>query len=598
MSTAQNVAAPTLPVPLNALSAEDQRKLEAVTTVVSYREGQPIFRAGSEGDACYLIDSGEVRLEVERPEVDSEGVLQILGAGEILGELALLDRLPRSASAYADTDVVARRLTVGALEVLAKDNPALALSVYRALGRGAATKLRATTSKLAEHMFAGESDPDVDSTIRLASAAQAKIADWDEAAIDTMLTRLATAIHDKAGWLAELTVAETSYGNTADKTVKNQVASKLVLESLVGRPARGVVANDDLRRVAEVAHPVGVIFGLIPVTNPVATAVFKTLIALKSRNAVIFSFHRGAAKTCAIACELMQQELVRSGAPADLIQWVKKRSSRRTTAAYMAHPGVGLILATGGAAMVRAAHSSGNPAIGVGPGNAPALVLADADLENAAVSIVGSKGFDNGVICASENNLVVEVSVRDAFVTALEAAGAAVLERDEADMLNEAILHDGHLVTHAIGKSAAQMAAAAHISRPYPIKLLVVPTAPPLEGNAHAGEMLAPICSLFTVADFEEGLALSKALLEHQGIGHTAMIHTKDEALIDRYGHEIPASRIFVNTGGVPGILGLTTGLTPSFTLGCGTFGGNSTTDNVTFHHLTNTKHLCRPRPR
>ncbi len=584
------------PAPLDALDAPEMDLLDSLVTTVRYAAGAMLFREGSDGDSCYFIDEGEVRLEVDVPEVDTEGVLQVMGPGEILGELALLDQRPRSASAIADTAVVARRLPSRAIEHLETQNPRLAVKLIRALGRGAATKLRETNSRLADHLFAGAADPEVDSMVAVAHAAQQRIADWPEARIDQLITSVAEAIYANAELLAIEAVAETGYGNVADKTTKNKGGSRGVLRSLLGKSSHGVVGSDPARGLTDLAHPVGVVFGLVPVTNPISTAVFKTLIALKARNALILSFHRGAQKVGNHTCELMQDAILKAGAPPDLLGWVRRRSSRRKTAAFMAHPNVGLVLATGGSAMVHAAYSSGTPAIGVGPGNAPCLVCEDADLDAAAAHLVASKGFDHGVICASENHLVVMASVRDAFLDALESHGAAVLTPDEAARFRaDAFDPTTHkLLPKAVGKSPSVLLGAIGATRERPVRLIVVPTQEPLIGNPFAKETLAPITTVFTVETRDQGVDLCRRLLEHEGIGHTCAIHTSDDAFIERFAAAMPASRIIANTGASQGILGIGCGLPPSLTLGCGTFGSNSTTDSVTFTHLLNRKHLAR----
>jgi acyl-CoA reductase-like NAD-dependent aldehyde dehydrogenase len=261
----------------------------------------------------------------------------------------------------------------------------------------------------------------------------------------------------------------------------------------------------------------------------------------------------------------------------------------------MRHPGVSFVLATGGASLVRAAYSSGTPAIGVGPCNAPAWVCVDADPDLAAEAIVASKSFDNGLACASEHNLVVDRAIRPAFLAALERRGAAVPRPGEARSLVEAVFDpaEGHVRDDFLGRSATHIAEAAGIRRPGVIRLLVVPASLDQVSGPFGRETLAPVLSLFTVGDDDEGLAVCKRLLATDGLGHTAIIHTADEARVERFGREVPASRILVNAPGVHGSLGLCTGLVPSMTLGCGTFGGTSTTDNVTYTHLLNVKRVA-----
>jgi acetaldehyde dehydrogenase / alcohol dehydrogenase len=247
--------------------------------------------------------------------------------------------------------------------------------------------------------------------------------------------------------------------------------------------------------------------------------------------------------------------------------------------------------------MVRAAYSSGKPALGAGPGNAPVYVAADADIDRAAESIVASKTYDNGLICGAEHNLVVHASVHARLTAALEGQGAAVLSAREVAGLSAGRLQldGGRLDPRMVGQAASDIAARLGIERPYPIRLIVVPAAPELlaRGSPLMREKLMPVLSLMTVHDDDEALAVCRKILDLEGLGHTAIVHTGSKALAERFGEEMPASRILVNSPGVQGISGVTTGLVPSFTLGCGTFGGNSTTDNVSFTNLLNIKRLA-----
>jgi acyl-CoA reductase-like NAD-dependent aldehyde dehydrogenase len=564
-----------LPEPLDTLSADELRTLDGYLEPVQFPTGAQIFEEGSAGDSCYIIDAGEVRLEVARPEVDTDGVLGFLEPGTILGELSLLDRQPRSASAFSSSDVTARRLSAAAIDRLLTEHPRIGVQIFRALGRDAALKLRATTERLTE-FAAAEPDPDVHETVARAQA-----------------------VAEAAEPLARATVAETKLGNVPDKTTKNQMASLGVYRSLAGRPGRGVLQTFADRQVTEIGSPAGVVFALIPMTNPVATAVFKTLIALKGGNALILSFHRAALGVGNEVGALIRKVLTAAGAPPDLVQWIPRRTSRKKTAMFLSHPGVSLVLATGGAAMVKAAYSSGTPAIGVGPANTPTLICADADPDQVAQAVVLSKSFDNGLICGAEHNLIVEQPLREALIAAFERAGAAVLSADETRrLLKTAVDPETHgWRGQIVGQSAEAIAGFMKITRAYPIRLIVAPTDDAAPENPLAGEKIFPVLSLFTVEDAAAGITLARRLLEAHGAGHTAGIHTGNPALIERFGRLLPAGRILVNSPSVQGVVGLTSRLEPSFTLGCGTFGGNSTTDNVSFRHLLNIKRIAHVMP-
>jgi acetaldehyde dehydrogenase/alcohol dehydrogenase len=408
---------------LAVLGVTDPALLDPYLERRRYASGERIMAQGTGGTECYLITEGEVRLEVERPDFDSDGVIAYLGPGMLCGEFSLLDGRPRSASAYAHTEVVALALSEAGLGRLCRDDPPTGLAVLRALGQDAAAKARETRRHLEEYVFAADIDPAVDAVVARAAAAQTVLAGWPEARVEALLDGIAQAVADQAEELAAATVAETGIGNIADKAFKNRFASLEVNRTLQGRPGIGPRPPDD-RGVTEIASPVGVVLGLIPMTNPVATLVFKTLICVKARNALIVSHHPAAVGVGARTVELIGAVLAERGAPAALLQSVE-RASRTRTAMFMRHPQVSLILATGGTAMVRAAYSSGTPAIGVGSGNVPALVCADADPVVAAAAVVQSKVFDHGIICGSEDNLVVDAAVGAPGQAPPEEGGAA-----------------------------------------------------------------------------------------------------------------------------------------------------------------------------
>ena len=419
-----------------------------------------------------------------------------MGPGAVCGEFGLLDDSPRSASVYAHTDVVARRLSAGALRELCDSDPAAGVTMLRWLARSAAEKARVFSKDLEEFIFTDEPDPAMDALVARSAAAGESIAGWPEDKVDGLITALATQIADHADELAAATVAETGIGCVADKADKNRFASLDVAQSLVGKPGVGVIGSREREALTEIADPMGVVVGLIPMTNPVSTLVFKTLICIKARDALIVSCHRDAANVGARTVDLLREVLGRHGASADLVQSVPRRPTRRTTAALMRHPGVSMILATGGTAMVKAAYSSGTPAIGVGAGNAPAWVCADADVEAAARMVVASKAFDHGIICGSENNLVVDRSVRDSFVGALRMAGAAVLNAAECDRLARVAFddRDGRLRRTVLGQAAASIAAEAGIEVPAGTRLLVAPVPRAAVSGPYGREKLAHSC--------------------------------------------------------------------------------------------------------
>src|SRR5580765_2217148 len=481
------------------------------------------------------------------------------------------------------------------LELLADTHPTMALALVQALDGADTLALRGTAHHLLEAL-ANDSrlDREVDAVVARAASAQEMFENWTDERIDGLLLDLAKALAQSAKELAIATVRETGMGNVADKTRKNRFASLRIYASLAGKTAQGSLSFDADRQVTELASPVGVVFAVAPVTNPVATAMFKTLIAVKSRNAVILSFHHqalgGGRQTVGIVRDVLQAH----GAPVDLVQCVE-RPSRKTSRRFMRHPGVALVLATGSRALVEAAYSSGTPAIGVGPGNAPAWICADADVDGAASAIVASKTFDNGLVCGAEHSLVVDSRVALPVAAALMRHRAAILTPDEERRFMAQAVDGkaGTLRRGFVGQSAKTIAAALGIVRPYPLRLLIVRTTFPPSDAFYSGEKLAPVLSMFSVAGEDEGLRLCQTLLKIAGAGHTAVIHTTNAARVERFARAMPAGRILVNSSAAQGCCGMTTGLDCSLTLGCGTFGGNSTTDNVTYRHLLNIKRVA-----
>ena len=580
---------------LNTLSESEIAIINEYLHPVNFPAGACIMREGEPGEGCYFIDKGEVRIEIHNVETDSDNVLTYVDVGTFIGEVSLLDGKPRSASAFAQTDVSARWFSRQAFDEMCEKHPRIGFTVLKDLGQDLSGKLRRETNKVAEYIFADEIDADTNAMVARAVTAQRAFADWDETRVDALLAGIAESVAGQAEALAEACVAETEMGVAADKAAKIQFGSLGVWNSLKGQPAAGLLRSDDRRRVSEIASPMGVVFGLVPLTNPVSTFVFKVLICLKARNAVILSVHRNALGVGNQTGDIILSVLKKHGAPADLVQWVRERGGRKKTLMFMKHPDVAFILATGGPSMVRAAYSSGTPAIGVGAGNAPVWICADADLNAAAQMAVQSKSFDNGVLCGSENNLVVDTSVHPNFVKALEASGAKVLTPDEKRrFMAQAFDCENHTVKREfVGKSARYIAEKTDLGADEDVRLIVVPATRDELAGPLGHEKLAPILSMFTASGEADGLALCKRILASEGSGHTAIIHSADEGLAQRFSLEMPASRILVNTPGSQGCAGICNGLTPSLTLGCGTYGGNSTTDNVTFTHLLNIKRMA-----
>ena len=355
------------------------------------------------------------------------------------------------------------------LDHLAETQPTVALAIAHALGSESMPALRPTVRRVTEVLESEAClDEEIEFIVSRAVTAQETFENWSDDRIDALLFELSRLFAENAEQLAAATVRETGMGKVTDKTIKNRFASQTVYQSLAGRIAQGPLSFDVARRVTEIAGSMGVVFAVAPVTSPIATAIFKTLITLKGRNALILSFPRQALGVGQLAGGMVRDVLAEHGAPAALVQWVQLRGNRKATRRFMGHPKVAMVLATGSASLVRAAYSSGTPAIGVGPGNAPAWICADADLDQAARLIVSSKTFDNGLICGAEHNLVVDDRVLHPFTEALKKYGAAVLVQDEEPRFYRRGIHtqSRRLRREFIGQSADVIAALIGIPRP------------------------------------------------------------------------------------------------------------------------------------
>jgi acyl-CoA reductase-like NAD-dependent aldehyde dehydrogenase len=580
---------------LDAFQVELLTALQPYMDEVHFRAGDCLYAEGDPSDAFYIIKEGEVRLQIRSFEVDTDPVLDYMGARSFIGNDSVLAGLPRWTSAYADTDVTASRVSSQGMRRMLDEDPQQGIAVLRALGRDTALRFQSVSRRLGEYLVSDVPDPLVDRMVAAAVAAQKSFADWSEERVDAMLKDLAESVSLRAEELARATVEETTIGVVEDKILKIRFASLGVFGSIAGNPASGPLSRSEDRKVTELASPVGVVFGLLPVTNPVETFVNKALICLKARNAVILSSHRMAQRVTETVGTIVQGVLERHGAPIELVQWVRGRTSRQRTQHFMHHPDVAMILATGGPGMVKAAYSSGKPAIGVGAGNAPAWIAADANLDRAARAVLNSKTMDNGLICGAEQHLVVDRSIYDDFVAALESEGAFVLDAAGTAQLVERCLDvaTGHLHLQFVGRSAQVMADVAGVEVPPGTRLLVFLSSAEQREEILGKERLAPVLSIFNVNDDDEAIALCKRLLSYDGAGHTAVIHSEDRDRQWRFASEMPASRVLVNAPAAFGSIGIATGLTPSVTLGCGTWGGNSTTDNVSYEHLLNIKRLA-----
>lgn len=438
----------------------------------------------------------------------------------------------------------------------------------------------------------------VDALMRKAAQAAAVFGELDQEHVDRIVRAVFEAGYNRRIDLAKMAAEETGIGRWQDKVVKNVVGTLLVYEDIKNLKTVGVIHEDVERGIVEIAQPLGPILAVVPVTNPTSTVLFKILIAMKTRNPIIIKPHRNAAKCCTEAAKICYEAALKEDAPEDCIQWVGEMS-REETQRIMSHKDLALVLATGGGGVVKAAYSSGTPALGVGAGNVPVFIEKSADVPFAVEQICLSKTFDNGTICASEQAVVVEHAVAEQVVREFKARKAYFLDDAEVRRLEDVAYDRKNRVMNIaiIGQSAATVAKMAKIAAPPDVSLLIAPLKGVGDDYPLSAEILAPILAYYEVPDFPQAVNLCVDLNYHGGIGHTVSMYSNDEANIRRFSSVMNAGRIVINTpasqGGVGGIFNT---LSPSFTLGCGSGGKNITTDNITAHHLLNIQRIARRR--
>ena len=428
---------------------------------------------------------------------------------------------------------------------------------------------------------------------RRAKLALAELAELSQERIDAIVDAMAAAATPQAQAFAQLAVEETGFGVVDDKVQKNLFASEKVYQFIRPMKTVGVIARHEARRVVEIAEPFGVVAAVVPSTNPTSTAIYKILIALKARCPIVLSPHPAAVKCITRVAEVMEEAARRAGAPAGAINWMTTVTLEGTQE-LMKHRDVAVILATGGMGLVRAAYSAGKPAYGVGPGNAPAYIERTADLKKAVRDIITGKTFDNGVLCSSENSVVVDEPVAETVKREFQAQGGYFLSKAETDAVARVLVTPQRLPSPAlVGRSAVYIAGKCGITVPDDTRVLIAP----LDGVGRdfplSIEKLCPVLSFYVVRDWREGCERCKQILRYGGMGHTMSIHSQNDQVILEFGLKKPAFRIVVNSPTTFGSIGLTTGLDPAMTLGCGGYGGNITSDNISPRHLLNTKRLA-----
>jgi acetaldehyde dehydrogenase/alcohol dehydrogenase len=414
----------------------------------------------------------------------------------------------------------------------------------------------------------------------------------DQEQVDAIVKAMALAGVARRLELAQMAVDETGMGVFEDKVTKNLFSTEYIYNDIRNLKTVGVISEDAQEGITEIAEPVGVIAGITPVTNPTSTTMFKSLIAMKTRNPIIFAFHPKAQQSSAAAAKLMRDAAIAAGAPEDCIQWVEEPSIENTNA-LMKHAGVSLILATGGTGMVKAAYSSGKPALGVGPGNVPVYIEKTANINMAVNDIILSKTFDNGTICASEQSVVVDEEIAEQVLQRFISQGAYLLNEEEKHKVEQVAIDEKHgsMSAAVVGHAAAKIAQTTGIEVPEGTKLLIARLTQVGPQEPLSREKLSPILGFYVARSPEEAIDLCDQLVHFGGLGHSSGIFSNDEEIIRKFGARVKTSRILENVPTSLGAIGdIYNRMDPSLTLGCGAYGGNSTNDNVGVRNLLNIK--------
>ncbi|NAS25993.1 bifunctional acetaldehyde-CoA/alcohol dehydrogenase [Herbidospora sp. NEAU-GS84] len=412
--------------------------------------------------------------------------------------------------------------------------------------------------------------------------------------IDHIVKKASVAALDEHAELADLAVRETGRGVFEDKAVKNLFACEHVTHSMAALKTVGVISRDDITGLVEIAEPVGVIAGITPVTNPTSTTIFKALIALKTRNPIVFAFHPAAQQCSAAAARVVRDAAVAAGAPEHCVQWITEPSLQATTA-LMRHDGVATILATGGNGMVRAAYSAGKPALGVGAGNVPAYVEATADVRRAVNDIVLSKAFDNGMVCASEQAVILDAAVHDTALAEFARLHAHLATPDEKRKLEDLLFTAGAINPDVVGRPVEWIAEQAGFTVPEGTSIILAEVAGVGPAEPLTREKLCPVLAVLRAGDRQEGITLAERMVEFGGLGHSAAVHTRDAALAEEFGERVKAVRIIWNSPASQGGIGdIYNAFLPSLTLGCGSYGRNSVSHNISAVDLLNIKRIGR----
>lgn len=435
----------------------------------------------------------------------------------------------------------------------------------------------------------------IHSLVQNAEKALAQYMTLSQEQVDGIVHEMALAGIEHHMELAKAAVEETKRGVLEDKVIKNLFATEYIWHSIKYEKTVGIIDENEQEGYVDIAEPVGIIAGVTPVTNPTSTTMFKSLIAAKTRNPIIFAFHPSAQSCSVLAAKTMLKAAIAAGAPKHAVQWIETPSIEATNA-LMNHPGISLILATGGSGMVRAAYSAGKPALGVGPGNVPCYIEKTTDVPRACTDLILSKSFDNGMICASEQAVIVDSEIQDAFESLMKQYGCVFLNPTETEKVSDYVISQEKQAVNpqVVGMPAYLIAKNAGVNVPENTKILIAPLKGVGEKYPLSREKLSPVLAYYVVKNSEESFSFAKQMLDFGGLGHSAVIHTANSELAKRYGEEMKVGRVIVNSPSSQGAIGdIYNTNTPSLTLGCGSFGRNSTTSNVSSVNLINKKRMA-----
>jgi acetaldehyde dehydrogenase (acetylating) len=434
---------------------------------------------------------------------------------------------------------------------------------------------------------------EVRSKVEQAYTAWQKYLSYSQEQIDGIVERMAAAARAHSRRLAELAVEETSYGNARDKNIKNLLACEILPRRMRGMKTVGILRELPEERIIEIGVPVGVVAAILPTTNPTSTAIYKTLISLKAGNAVVVSPHPRAHQCTCETVAVLAQAATEAGAPEGIVQCVDTATIEGTQA-LMRHERTSVILATGGSGIVKAAYSSGKPALGVGPGNVPVLIDTSANVEDSVAKVVAGKSFDYGTVCSSEQAIVAEESLRERILAALRAQKAYLANDAQRDALAKLLIMPNWTVNpKCVGQAPGKIARMAGFEVPAETSIVCVEIGGVGKQHPLSAEKLSPVLSLYFVKDFSAAIEGCYALLKFGGLGHTSVIYAKDDARVREFGLRMPSMRVLVNTPAPQGSTGITTNVFPAMTLGCGAVAGNATSDNIGPMNLINIKRLA-----